>query len=293
MKRNNRLSKWVLATSLFASSVMSSLTLAETSVWKVSKGSEYIYLGGTVHILPVSEFPLPEEFMQAYQDSDAIVLEAKVPDQTDMNFQAKMMQTMTYTNGQTLSTVLSKPTYKKLSDYVSAFGADMNNLNGFKPGFIVTMMAMLEAQRAQLSGDGVDAYFNQLAVKHGKDIEYFETMDFQLNMLSSMGQGYEDKFVQENLILMKDFKEMFAEMLVAWRQGDSKKMNDVVIKPMKDDPQTFKTMIVDRNKNWISDIEKMFKDDDKEFVLVGVGHLIGDKSVIALLEAKGYQVSQL
>jgi hypothetical protein len=37
----------------------------------------------------------------------------------------------------------------------------------------------------------------------------------------------------------------------------------------------------------------MFGDNDREFVLVGAGHLVGDDSVIALLKAKGYKVEQM
>ncbi|QBG36014.1 TraB/GumN family protein [Litorilituus sediminis] len=281
-----------LTTTLLASAI-SAVAFAESSVWKVSKGSDHIYIGGTVHILPVSEFPLPTEFTDAYEASDAIVLEAKLPEPTDITFQTKMMQKMSYTNGQTLATVLSKSTYKQLSDYIATFGADINTLNGFKPGFIVTMMAMMEAQRAQIAGDGVDAYFNQLAVKQGKDIAYLESADFQLDMLASMGQGDEDSFVKMNLAQMKDFKTMFDDMLAAWRKGDTAKLEEVVIKPMQEDPKTFKTMIVDRNKNWIPLIEAMFSDNDREFVLVGVGHLIGEDNVISLLKKQGYSVSKL
>ncbi|MFQ3278007.1 MAG: hypothetical protein ACI8SC_002516, partial [Colwellia sp.] len=35
------------------------------------------------------------------------------------------------------------------------------------------------------------------------------------------------------------------------------------------------------------------KSSDKEFVLVGVAHLVGDKSVLALLKAKGYRVEKM
>jgi hypothetical protein len=38
----------------------------------------------------------------------------------------------------------------------------------------------------------------------------------------------------------------------------------------------------------------MFKNDShKEFVLVGVAHLAGKQSVLALLKAKGYQIEKI
>jgi uncharacterized protein YbaP (TraB family) len=246
-----------------------------------------------VHILPVSELPLPTEFTYAYKNSDAIVLEAKLPDPTDLNFQLKMMQKMTYQNGKKLSDVLSKRTYSQLSDYIAGFGVDINTLNGFKPGFIVTMIAMMEAQRSSILGEGVDAYFNQLAVKDSKKIEYLETADFQLNMLANMGIGDEEKFIKSNLTQMKGFKQMFTGLITAWRKGNVKQLEKLVIAPMMEDRKTLKAVITDRNQNWIPRIERMFTDNDREFVLVGVGHLIGNKSVISLLKRKGYTVAKM
>ncbi len=291
--KDKLLLKTSIAITILASYFFVTMALAQTSVWKVSKGDDHVYIGGTVHVLPVSEFPLPQEFTTAYEQSDAIVLETKLPDQTDLSFQMKMMQKMSYSNGQTLSSVLSKSTYKKLSAYIAGFGIDINDLNGFKPGFIVTMMVVTEAKKSGIYGDGVDAYFNQLAVKHSKNIEYLETADFQLDMLSNMGFGYEEAFVKNSLSQMKDFEYMFNELLSAWRKGDTNKLEHVLIKPMREDPKTFKQVIIERNQKWIPPIEKMFGDNDREFILVGVGHLIGRDSVIGRLKAKGYSVSKL
>ncbi len=283
----------ILLTMLIVSSLLATPVHAQSSVWKVSKNNEHIYIGGTVHILPLSEFPLPNEFLLAYQQSDAIVLEAKLPEPTDLNFQAMMLEKMSYQQGKKLSDVLSKQTYAQLANYLSGLGANLAVLNTFKPGFIVSMMTMMEAKKSQVSGEGVDAYFNQLALKDNKRIDYLESADFQLNMLASMGVGHEDKFINSNLRQMKSFKSMFNKLLSAWRVGDVTALETVVISPMQDDKKSFKRLISDRNKNWITHIEKMFTDHDREFVLVGVGHLIGRENVLSLLKAKGYQVTQL
>jgi len=277
---------------LLSGLALSNVVHAESSVWKVSKNSDVVYVGGTVHILPVSEFPLPVEFTDAYKKADSIVLETEMPNPADTSFQAKMMQKMSYGSGKKLSDVLSKRTYKQLDEYIASFGANLTDLNGFKPGFIAAMMAMMEAQRSQISGEGVDAYFNQLAVKDNKAIEYLETQEFQLDMLASMGAGDEESFIKSNLSQMKDFKSMFQALIKAWRAGDDQKMAKLVIEPMKEDPKTLKALMTDRNENWIPHIEKMFGDNDIEFVLVGAGHLVGEKNVLALMEAKGYKVEK-
>jgi uncharacterized protein YbaP (TraB family) len=291
--KNSVLKKFTIVATLLTAGIFTSTVSAESSVWKVSKGNDHVYIGGTVHILPANEFPLPEEFTTAYKNTDSIVLETKLPDPTDKNFQMLMMQKMAYQEGKKLSGALSEETYQQLDDYMTTFGVKLSELDGYKPAFISIMMVMMEAQRANISGDGVDKYFNQLAVKDNKQAEYLETMDFQLNMLANMGMEDEDKFIQSNLSQMSEFKAMFDQLLLAWRAGDMKTLTKLVITPLKEDPKTLKALMTDRNKNWIPHIEKMFTDQDKEFILVGVGHLIGEESVLALLKAKGYQVEKI
>jgi len=287
------LKKLAIAATLITASIFSQQAIAESSVWKVSKGNDHVYIGGTVHILPVSEFPLPQEFITAYKNTDTIVLETKLPDPNDQAFQAKMMAQVSYKDGKKLTDVLSKETYQALTEYIAGFGGDINRLAGFKPGFVVTMMAMMEAQRAQIAGDGVDTYFSQLAVKDKKIPEYLESVEFQIEMLANMGKDDAESFVKLSLSQMGEFKSMFNKLLPAWRAGDAKQMAELVIKPMQEDPKSLKALMTDRNKNWIPHIEKMFNDDDKEFVLVGVGHLVGEESVLALLKARGYQVAKI
>jgi len=290
-------SKYLFLATALLMSLTSVTALAKSSVWKVSKGNDHIYIGGTVHILPASEFPLPTEFNEAYNKSDSIVLETKLPDAGDTAFQMKMMQKMSYGNGKTIGDFLSKRTHQQLGKYISGLGVDIAMFERFKPGVLVTMLAMIEAQHAQLSGEGVDIFYSKQASRDSKGIAYLESADFQMNMIAEMGAGNEDRFIKSNLEQMKDFKSMFLGLLKAWRAGDEQQLNKLAIKPMLDDPKTIRTLLTDRNRNWVPHIERMFagngKSSDKEFVLVGVAHLIGDKNLLALLKAKGYRVDQL
>ena len=266
---------------------------AKSSVWKVSKGGDFVYIAGTVHILPPSEYPLPSEFNQAYKLTNTLVLETKLPDESDMALQMQMMQAMMYGNGQSLQSVLSKRTYQKLKKYVASLGADISMFELFKPGALVSMLAMLEAKKSQLLGEGVDVNFTKKAASDNRRIAYLESAEFQMNMLANLGKGHEDKFVQSNLKQLDDFKKIFLKMIKAWRAGDTNQLNQLAIKPMQDDPKSLKTMLIDRNRNWLPHIEGMFGDADKEFVLVGVAHLVGRDNVLALLKRKGYRVEQL
>jgi uncharacterized protein YbaP (TraB family) len=51
-------------------------TSGQTSVWKISSGNNVLYLGGTIHVLRESDYPLPEAFGSAFEKSSIVVFEA-------------------------------------------------------------------------------------------------------------------------------------------------------------------------------------------------------------------------
>lgn len=267
---------------------------ATTSVWKVSNGEDTVYIGGTIHILPISEFPLPDAFSTTYEKSDTIVLEAELPAPTDLAAQRKIMAAVAYEDGQSLKDELSEETYGALNTYLSAFGATADQVASFKPGMVVSMLVAMEAQRNQLAGEGVDAYFNQLAKRDGKTRDYLETLDFQIQMMANMGEGEEDRFISETLTTLPELKELLTQTIKAWRNGDTEEINEYVVEKFKrESPVSFNEVFTQRNANWVPHIEAMFGDEDQEFVLVGAGHLVGEGNVLKLLENKGYKIEQL
>lgn len=70
------MNKEIIQTILLIGLLLPQLAYAETSLWRVSKGNNQIYIGGTVHLLGKSDYPLPDEFEQAFREIDLLVLEA-------------------------------------------------------------------------------------------------------------------------------------------------------------------------------------------------------------------------
>lgn len=279
---------------LLGSALLSTSALAQSSVWKVSKGDDYLYIGGTVHLLPPSAFPLPPEFEQAYNATDTLVLEAKMPAPDDTAAQTAMIQAMAYSDGRSLSKVLSPEVYQQVSDFFAPYGVQLQQLDGYKPGFIMLQMLALEMMKAQMAGEGVDVYFDKKAQADGKAQAYLETVESQIELLANMGEGYEDAFIQMNLAQFGDFKAYFSAMIDAWRAGDMAKLDELAVQPARElDPVLYQTLFVKRNQAWLPQIQQMFGNTEKELVLVGGGHLAGEHSVLALLKQAGYKVEQL
>ncbi|NMF49539.1 TraB/GumN family protein [Pseudoalteromonas arctica] len=284
--------KLVSASVLLSCSLLANTAQAQSSVWKVSNGNDSLFIGGTVHILPKAEMPLPAEFNHAYEQADTIILEAPLPDPSDTNAQMQMLGALSYTNNETLSQKLEPQVKASLENKLSEFGANLAKLDGFRPAMVSIVLMSMELQKQNLMGEGVDAYFTKKATEDNKTKNYLETMEFQLELYKTMGQGNENDFIKRNLAELHNYNDVFTELLAAWRKGDTDTLNKVALEGMqKNDPNSYKQLITDRNNDWLPKVEAMFNNDKNEFVLVGVGHLAGQDSLLTLLENKGYSVS--
>ena len=104
--------KFCVSFLLFMLAVISGLANAETSLFEITKGDQKLYLGGTIHLLRNSDFPLPDEFEQAYEHSQKLVLETDMQIASSPEFGQKMAQAMMYTDGKNLTKDLSPEVWR-------------------------------------------------------------------------------------------------------------------------------------------------------------------------------------
>jgi uncharacterized protein YbaP (TraB family) len=267
---------------------------AESSVWKAQKNNSIIYLGGTCHILRDTDYPLPPEFDKAYKASEMVVFETDIGKFQDPSLQQKLLAKAMYTDGSTVDKHLSPHAYGELSAYCEANGIPLEAFRQFKPSMLMTTLTLMELMKAGATQRGVDQYFYELAKKDGKVVEGLETVDEQLDFVVSMGDGNEDEFVTYSINDMKTIKQQFDILANAWRKGDSRKLDELMNTELKKElPKLYKTLITDRNRHWLPLIDAYRKTPRTEFILVGVGHLVGPDGIVEALKKKGYKVDKL
>ncbi|MDG1734165.1 MAG: TraB/GumN family protein [Thalassotalea sp.] len=269
-------------------------SLADSPVWKVTKAGKTVYLGGTVHVLSQSDYPLPKAFETAYAEASILVFEMDMSESQTLQFQQAMMKELTYQDGRTYADELKPETVTKLHKYMTDRGVPIEGMNVFKPAMLSMALTMLELQRLGLGGTGVDAFYADRGLNDSKTFKYLEKAEEQIAYLANMGKGHEDELINYTLNDMDKLPQVMQQMKDAWRAGDGAKLYEVGGKEWQEEfPQSYDQLINIRNNNWMPHIEHYFTDDEIEFVLVGAMHLIGKDGVIKQLAAKGYQVTQL
>jgi len=267
---------------------------ADTSLWKVQLHNSVTYIGGTCHVLRKSDYPLPEEFLKAYEDSDIIVFETYLEELNSPKTQEMIIRKGIYNDELSLDKVLSPRTYDFLRQYCEASGIPVLSLNKLKPSMVVLTLLGLELQKLGIDQTGVDHYFHHKATMEGKKTEGLESVNQQIEFVLSMGQGSEDEFIEHSIKDLKKTRQILNDLIAAWRQGDEDNLYTLYIAPMKKDyPNLYSTLIAERNREWLSKIKHYLQTSQNEFILVGVGHLVGTDGIIDHLRRSGYVINKL
>ena len=266
---------------------------ADTSLWKVQLHTSVTYLGGTCHVLREADYPLPEEFAKAYEDSDIIVFETEIGELNSLGTQEMIIRKGIYNDGLSLDKVLSHKTYDTLRRYCESLGIQVSSLNKLKPSLVVLTLLGLELQKMGVDQTGVDSYFYHKATMEGKKVEGLESVKEQIEFVLSMGRGNEDDFIEHSIKDLKKTKQIINELIAAWKQGDEVKLYEVFVAQMKKDyPDLYETLLAGRNREWLPEIERYLQTPQKEFILVGAGHLVGEDGIIEHLRRRGYKINK-
>lgn len=268
---------------------------AEPALWKIEQDDATVWLFGTFHLLPPSLDWRTEPVTGALQAADIVWFEADVQSpQAQQRTVELVPQLGMNPPGVTLSSLLDEETGELLERIAPAIGAPPAALDPLRPWLVGLTLAVMQIQ--QLGFDpaaGVESILHAEAQAAGKAFRYFETIDEQLGFFAGLPSEVEIEMLAQTLRDMEELPAQLDEMVVAWATGDLGTLDEAVNASVRDtSPEVYEALLVERNRNWIPDITAMLDEGGTHFVAVGAGHLVGEDSVIALLEAEGVRVER-
>jgi len=161
----------LLAIAMVASYMLSHSAWAKSSVWKISNGDDYFYLGGTVHLLASEDHPLPEQFMDAYADAKELIFESDLLAMETPAFQQELLAEMMLDSGQTLESQLDAQTYSKLEAFLAERAMPVEVFTHLKPWAVTVVLAVQEYSAMGMVEDyGVDRFISKLGAQDNKTL---------------------------------------------------------------------------------------------------------------------------
>ena len=268
---------------------------AHTAVWKITKDSSTIYLGGTIHVLSADDYPLPLAFEQAYSKSSIIYFEVKLDELGSASFLQSLSHQSSYPLGENLREKLSEETWLLFDAFLSDRGLSANSVNHLRPGAIMSTLLSLELTRLGVNAEGVDHFYHQQSTADKKEIRAFETAEQQVQLIANLGVGEEEEFIRYLIEDLDSLNVTFEQMKNAWLHGDNSLLARAGrLEELKtEDPLTYAALLKKRNAAWLPEIEQMFSTEAVELVLVGALHLAGDDGLLKSLSDRGYKIIQM
>ncbi|HSN71299.1 MAG TPA: TraB/GumN family protein, partial [Steroidobacteraceae bacterium] len=178
-----------------------------------------------------------------------------------------------------------------MAEYARQLGLDPARLQPFEPWVAALALAQAQMVALGLSHDaGVEQVFLARALEDRKEVLGLETPQDGLGALANLPLPRQREFIEYTLSEADTVAAELDDMLVAWRRGDTETLARLLEHGFREFPDLYGPLTVERNRRWVAVLDDLLEEPDDYLVVVGALHLVGEESLIDLLEAQGLNV---
>lgn len=275
--------------SLFAFTLFASEPL---SLWEVKGRQNRLYLMGSLHLLKESDYPLDSAYYHAFNKSKHIAFEVDLDKANSLAFQLYMLKQSQLPVGTTLRDVVAPETYKKCALAFQEMGGSIERVKQFKPFFVGMTLTLLKMQQLGFNPlIGIDRHFHKLAKGCNKTIYGLETAESQIELLVSL-DTQEGDLLASTVDEVENIEKEITHMALYWKTGNAQGLDSLINMSISEYPTLKERLLLQRNRNWMIQLESFLTLKEDVFVVVGAGHIGGEGGLLSLLTEKGYKVLQ-
>ena len=271
-------------------------------VWRVVNAEAPFYLVGSIHALSKKDYPLPGPYEVALKDSTRFVFEFD-PSRGD-EFEKKFEAAAKYPRGQDIRSKIDPTLLSWLRQNILTVNPDprrgkQSRVAGFdselryKPWWIAQHLAAPASYSNSSASRGLDNYFVDHARMTRKEIAGLESVDEHVAVMGGMSDRESEFILRDALSQPGDGAKESSRMYKAWRRGDTDALWAGDARLRKEAPSIAARLVENRNVKWVPRIEAELKTGKPTAIVAGALHFSGPRSVIALLQSRGYVIEQL
>lgn len=268
--------------------------------WQVTSDTATVYLLGSIHFADKSFYPLRQEIENAFSRCEYLVVELDVNKVDAEIYNSLLSQKGVYKDGKTIKDVISNETWLQLQKRLDQLNINYDVIKNYRPGVLVLTLTAMQVMHMGFDPQlGIDVHFLLEATRQAKNIIELETLEQQINLFLNIPDG--ELLLKESLYSLDESELMMANMVSYWKYGDETQMNKLLFEDAIEDYPAFSEiydrLFYERNEQMTLKIDAMLKQKAAGktfyFVVVGAGHLIGEKGIVNSLKEKGYDLKRL
>jgi len=279
---------------------VTSSALAEPLLWRVdnSETGGRAYLFGSVHFGTEALYPLPDVVEEAFSASEELVVELDMAAVAPNIAAQTMRQQGRYIDGDSLYQHLDGDTLSLLANACLELGLPFTALEYLKPWLVAVQLTAFQVRQAGFSDElGVDRHFIE-RVKLGTGpgpavLIELETFEQQLSIFSALSDDQQLQFLRQALTEFEHSPAQLLQILKAWQAGDAQALENTIQQGFNTDENAsmlYELIFERRNQSMSQNIQRMLDDGRQLFVVVGVGHLVGEGGLAERLSQSGQKV---
>ena len=265
---------------------------AEPAIWAVRDKDSTIWLFGSIHVLPVGMQWQTGLFNGILANADKVVFETDLRGDILEQIGAQAFVRGVYVDGSLLTDRLNDDEEARLRLAAETIGMPIGPMLAMRP-----WMAANAIEAQALAGRGADGPGVELLLQPGlasKRLDFLETAEQQLDVLAGAPEDEQVAMLLATVDQIPTMPKILDKMLDSWRNGRPEKLNTLISMGLGgSEAAILDRILYARNENWIAPLETMLAEGEENLVIVGAAHLIGDRSVLALLEQAGYTVERI
>ena len=256
-------------------------------LWRITNARAPFYLLGSVHALQRTDYEKAPEVEQAVKQCQLILFE--VDPKQEQTFAKKLGEAARLPRGQQIRGKISPKTYDYLRKITVNGMAEWQHLYPWA----IAMLLDYPALRGVSSIYGVDNHIAEMARRYSKRTGGIETVDEHVRVFSDMHMIEGEVYLLQALVHAAEASPQFRMDVDAWKSGDTNRLYAMHARRMKEAPTVYWRLLDQRNAKWIPRLESAIKSGTPTLVVAGALHFSGPRSVIALLQKRGYKIEQL
>lgn len=263
-------------------------------LWTVTApGAPPTYLLGSIHVLTPDYYPLSAPIEKAFASSGVLIEELNLDDMADPAVMMAVASKAMLPNGRTLDKVVPAELSSRVMAAADKAGVPREAVLRMKPWMVSLMLTLPILQSAGFTAaHGVDAHFFERAKKRGLERRALETVAYQIDRLDQMAATDQEALLRSTIDDLEVQVSNVKTVADAWKRGDTSVLEQLLLPTLKQTPNLYQRMLVERNAEWVDDVEGCLKQKQSCFVVVGAAHLVGPDSLVEMLRKKGYRVEQ-
>ena len=260
--------------------------------WRVDSATATVWLFGSIHFATQDAYPLCPPVRDAFAQAQALAVELDTTIRAK-EIQDQVVKTGFLPKGQNLSDLLPEDVKAMAREQ----GVNLELYQRFRPWYFAVLVQVQKFMAlGYLPEYGLDQHFLNKAHERNMPVLELETVEQQLGLLRSLAEMDTETYLRQFFTELAGLETMAKAIYEDWSEGDAPGLAGVLFGQLADHPEyetLYDQLYFERNARMADTVEGYLKGGRNVFVVVGAGHLVGDRSVLDELADRGYTATQL